>query len=131
MSITSPLRRGRTKVISRQSKPTNNGKAIAPYQNPKASVERRVKDLLSRMTVQEKADQMMCVWQQKAATLVDENGAFDFKKAKTAFKRGRAVGQVGRPSDAAGGLNARRTAELTNSIQRFFLEQSRLGIPVV
>ncbi len=41
------------------------------------------------------------------------------------------MGQVGRPSDAAGGLNARRTAELTNAIQKFFLEESRLGIPVI
>ncbi len=73
---------------------------------------------------------MMCIWQQKAATLVDETGAFDHQKAKTAFKR-RSIGQIGRPSDAAGGLNARQTAEVTNAMQRFFLERSRLGIPVI
>ncbi len=39
-------------------------------------------------------------------------------------------GQVGRPSDAGQGRNARATAELTNAIQKFFLENSRLGIPV-
>ena len=32
---------------------------------------RRVKDLLSRMTLQEEAAQMLCIWQQKAQTLVD------------------------------------------------------------
>src|SRR5204862_7053798 len=38
---------------------------------------------------------------------------------------------VGRPRDAAGGRNARDTAQLTNNIQKFFIEESRLGIPVI
>ena len=83
------------------------------------------------MTLQEKAAQMMCVWQQKAETLLDPNGNFDFQKAKAAFKKGHGLGQVGRPSDAGGGRGARAMAELTNAIQRFFLENSRLGIPVM
>ena len=81
-----------------------------------------MKDLLARMTLDEKAAQMMCVWQQKSEALVDANGMFDLQKAKTAFRKGHGLGQVGRPSDAAGGRNARQTAELTNAIQKFFLE---------
>jgi len=95
------------------------------------SVERRVKDLLSRMTLKEKAAQMLCVWQQKSSTLVDEKGHFDLKKAQEHFKEGTGIGQVGRPSDAGGGRNAREMAELTNAIQKFFVENSRLGIPVI
>ena len=38
---------------------------------------------------------------------------------------------MGRPSDAGKGKNAREMAELTNAIQKFFLENSRLGIPVM
>jgi beta-glucosidase len=34
-------------------------------------------------------------------------------------------------SDADGGQNARVIAGLTNAIQKFFLENSRLGIPVI
>jgi beta-glucosidase len=83
------------------------------------------------MTLEEKAAQMMCVWQQKAETLLDPTGNFDFQKAKAAFKKGHGLGQVGRPSDAGGGRGARAMAELTNAIQRFFLENSRLGIPVM
>ena len=83
------------------------------------------------MTVEEKAAQMMCVWNQKAETLCDANGDFDLAKAMAAFAHGNGIGQVGRPSDAGGGRNARATAELTNAIQRFFLEHSRLGIPVM
>ncbi len=101
------------------------------YRNPKLPVPRRVKDLLSRMTLKEKAAQMLCVWQQKSATLVDEKGNFDLQKARKHFRSGCGLGQVGRPSDAGGGRNARQMADLTNAIQRFFIERSRLGIPVI
>ncbi len=110
---------------------------IALYKDPKKPDHIRVKDLLSRMTLEEKAAQMMCVWQEKAAKLVDAQGHFDFNKARAAFKEGWGMGQVGRPSDAgskaatpADGRDARQMAELTNAIQKFFLEHSRLGIPV-
>jgi beta-glucosidase len=83
------------------------------------------------MTLEEKANQMMCIWLEKANTLVDEDGNFDLQKARKYFKKGYGLGQVGRPSDAAGGRNARATAELANAIQKFFLAESRLGIPVL
>jgi beta-glucosidase len=83
------------------------------------------------MTLEEKAAQMMCVWQKKAETLLDAAGNFDLAKAKSSFKQGHGLGQVGRPSDAGGGKDAKGTAELTNAIQKFFIENSRLGIPVM
>jgi beta-glucosidase len=113
------------------------------YRNADAPVAERVRDLLTRMTRDEKAAQMVGVWQTKAETLVDEQGRFDAAKARAAFGHGHGLGQVGRPSDAGGsgvagggheptkGRNARQQAELTNEIQRFFLEESRLGIPVI
>ena len=73
------------------------------YKNAALPAARRVKDLLSRMSLEEKAAQMMCVWQEKAKTLVDEAGNFDPAKAKTSFKKGYGLGQVGRPSDAGKG----------------------------
>jgi beta-glucosidase len=105
--------------------------AVPAYKNANLPAERRVKDLLSRMTLQEKAAQMLCIWQQKPQTLVDAEGNFDEQKAKAAFKDRRGLGQVGRPSDAGKGKNAREMAVLTNAIQKFFLENSRLGIPVM
>ena len=102
-----------------------------PYRNATLPAAKRVKDLLSRMTLEEKAAQMMCVWQKKAETLVDAEGNFDLAKAKAAFKQRRGLGQVGRPSDAGKGKDARGMAELTNAIQKFFMENSRLGIPVI
>jgi beta-glucosidase len=109
-----------------------------PYKDPRQPAARRVRDLLSRMTLEEKAAQMTCVWQQKADKLVDAHGNFDLQKARHAFKSGHGLGQVGRPSDAGSpvsepwrGQTARGMAELTNAIQKFFLEESRLGIPVI
>ena len=80
---------------------------------------------------------MMCVWQQKAQKLVND-GNFDFKKAKAAFKDGRGIGQVGRPSDAGApaveawkGQTARGMAELTNAIRNFSLNIPASAFPVM
>ena len=88
--------------------------------------------------MEEKAVQMMCVWQEKNTKLLDTNGNFDEKKARKRFKHRYGIGQVGRPSDSGStptapwnGKNARGQAELTNTIQKFFIENSRLGIPVI
>lgn len=105
-------------------------RATFAWKNPRLSPEQRAKDLLARMTLEEKAAQMMCVWQKKATLLLDANGDFDFAKARAAFKEGHGLGQVGRPSDAGKGKDARSMAKLTNEIQKFFIENSRLGIPV-
>jgi beta-glucosidase len=126
--------------MTKQTTPKTSGAdAVVPlYRKPGIPAARRVKDLLSRMTLEEKAAQMMCVWQEKAQKLVDAEGNFDLVKARSAFKKGFGLGQVGRPSDAGApatapwkGRTARQMADLTNAIQKFFLENSRLGIPVV
>ena len=127
----------RNQSVTTSGKPSISNKraarkpSVPPYRNPALSAEKRVKDLLRRMTLEEKAAQMLCIWQKKPQTLVDADGNFDFAKAKLSFKDGFGLGQVGRPSDAGKGLNARKMAETTNAIQQFFIENSRLGIPVV
>src|SRR6185437_2755618 len=97
---------------------------LPPYRNPKLSPEKRVRDLLSRMTLEEKAAQMVCIWRERPNNLLNDDGDFDAGKAKAAFKKGNGLGQVARPSDAGKGKNARQMAELTNAIQKFFLESS-------
>src|SRR5262249_28451982 len=109
------------------------------YRSSRATPAQRVADLLSRMTLEEKAAQMVGIWQEKARTLVDGEGRFDPAKATLSFPEGHGMGQGGRPRDAGGpptvpsgrGRNAREMAELTNAIQKFFIEHSRLGIPVI
>lgn len=118
--------------MKKKSAVKKSGSAAAPaYTNASLPSERRTKDLLSRMTLEEKAAQMLCIWQKKPETLTDAQGNFDLEKAKKSFRDRHGLGQVGRPSDAGGGRNPRQMAELTNAIQRFFLENSRLGIPVI
>ncbi len=110
----------------------------ALYKDPNQPIEKRLEDLLSRMTVAEKAAQMMGIWNDKDDTLVDEQGNFDLEKAKKSYTDGNGIGQIGRPSDAGKdaqegfdkGKSAYDTAVLVNQMQKFFIENSRLGIPV-
>lgn len=110
----------------------------ARYKDPNLDPKERVDDLISYMTLEEKVAQMMCIWNGKREMLVDEQGNFDYEKAKQSFKHGHGIGQIGRPSDAGKdeesghdqGLELRETVALTNAIQKFFIEHTRLGIPV-
>src|ERR1043165_6233139 len=41
---------------------TTYAQSRLPYKNPELSIDARVKDLLSRMSIEEKVAQMMCLW---------------------------------------------------------------------
>src|SRR5262245_45258030 len=102
------------------------------YRDPSAPVERRVADLLARMTLEEKAAQMVAIWREKKQ-LVDADGNFDPAKASAVL--GGGAGQVTRPSDGLERKDRRRspreTVEFANAIQRWVLEHTRLAIPVM
>lgn len=95
------------------------------YKDAKANIDERVDDLLARMTLREKTAQVLCLWQEKTVFL-NEDGSFSPEKADSVFQYG--LGQIGRPSEKR---NAREMAEFTNEIQKYFLEKTRLGIPVI
>lgn len=102
------------------------------YKNKNLSPEQRAKNLLSLMTVDEKIMQTQCLWIQKSRIL-NAAGDFDEAKAKEALKNG--LGELGRLNENAGpnssGYHPRQAAELYNKIQRYFVEKTRLGIPVM
>jgi beta-glucosidase len=106
------------------------------YKDPNAPLERRVEDLLSRMTLEEKIAQITCIWNRKQEILTPA-GDFDPAKAKQIFPAG--IGQVARPSDLRGRgspfdhpyRNARETVTLVNAIQHYAMKDTRLGIPVL
>jgi len=102
---------------------------ILTYKNPNLNVEDRVSDLLSRMTLEEKVAQMHCVWGEKETIFLDENGNFSSDSMRDHLKDG--IGQIARLSDACDGLSATEMAELANQIQKFFVEETRLGIPAI
>ena len=111
------------------------------YKNPDAPIPMRVTDLIARMTLAEKIAQIRATWQGKGEMI--DGLEFVPAKASAAFPDG--IGHVTRPSDkrgvpgitgAAGGTAARwRTPEETvafiNALQRWSLEDTRLGIPVL
>ena len=104
---------------------TASAQARAPYLDPAQPVERRVEDLLGRMTLEEKVAQMLCLWQGKRA-ITDRDGRFDPARAPKWFRIG--VGRIERPGEGHG---ARAEAEFTNAIQRWVKDSTRLGIPVL
>ena len=53
---------------------TSYRKGVCEYRNPELSIDRRVADLLQRMTIEEKVAQMLCIWEQKNAILFDTKG---------------------------------------------------------
>jgi beta-glucosidase len=95
------------------------------YRNPALPTARRVEDLLSRMTLEEKVAQMLCLWSAKRQ-ITDAQGRFDPARAPEWFRVG--IGRIERPSDGHG---ARAQAEFTNAIQRWVKDNTRLGIPVI
>jgi beta-glucosidase len=105
---------------------------VPPYRDPKLTVEQRVADLLSRMTLEEKLAQMEGAWEnrqfvnQQQAMFVDQSGAFLPENAAVVLKYG--LGEISRPSEGRG---PRAMAEFTNTVQKWVRENTRLGIPVV
>jgi beta-glucosidase len=114
-----------------------------PYKDAAQPVAARVEDLLRRMTLEEKVAQMIGIWEKKS-DIQDAKGDFSPQKASRAFPNG--LGQITRPSDkrgvtvsnnaagvAADAVNrtARETADYVNAAQRWAVEQTRLGIPMI
>jgi beta-glucosidase len=95
------------------------------YKDSKLPVEERVKDLLSKMSLEEKIAQVSCIWQDKKS-FMDSSGRFLEQNAASLLKNG--IGQIARPSEKK---NPKEMAEFANQIQKYFLEKTRLGIPVI
>jgi beta-glucosidase len=103
-----------------------------PYRSPALPVEQRVADLLSRMTLEEKVAQLGGAWQNRSIVLdetlffVDKNRAFLPDRAAVLLKDG--LGEMSRPSEQRG---PREMAEFTNTLQKWILAHTRLGIPIL
>ncbi|MEH8016609.1 glycoside hydrolase family 3 C-terminal domain-containing protein [Rheinheimera muenzenbergensis] len=96
-----------------------------PYQDASLSTAQRVEDLLSRMTLAEKAAQLQTVWQQRR-TLEDQQLRFVVDAAAKLIPHG--IGHIGRPSEFK---TPKQTAEFNNALQRWLKQHTRLGIPAL
>ena len=100
------------------------------YRQANAPVDARVSDLLSRMTLDEKVAQLFAIWNRKRE-IQDAQGRFDPAKAQALI--GAGIGQVARPSEVAGGGSRppRDHAQFVNAVQKWLVENTRLGIPAM
>ena len=93
------------------------------YKDASQPVEARVEDLLSRMTLEEKAAQLC--GDLAASFIVD--GKLSHEALVEKFKDGH--GRITQYS-LVGLVDPKQIAEITNELQDFFVNETRLGIPV-
>ena len=126
---------------TRPNRPASSERML--YKDASQPVAARVEDLLRRMTLEEKVAQMIGIWEKKR-DVQDAKGNFSAAKAARAFPNG--LGQITRPSDKRGvtagndaagvtadavNRTAQETADYINAAQRWAVEQTRLGIPLI
>ena len=108
-----------------------------PYRDPKLPVDLRVSDLLGRMTLEEKVGQLQCLMGWESYMRQD-----DQVTTTEAFRqqvRDRHIGMYWAVLRAdpwtqktlTSGLNPALAADATNAMQRFAVDSTRLGIPLL
>lgn len=95
------------------------------YQDSNRSMTERVDDLLSRMTIHEKAAQLCCVW---PLVLVGKQFP-DPDKLKKYMEHG--IGRMTQFANMGYHPTAVQVAEFSNAVQKFARDNTRLGIPVL
>jgi len=99
---------------------------IVNYKDKSNPIDVRVKDLLKRMTIEEKVGQTLSIYAKKG-NFQDDYGNYNEEKAIKLFLTGAGrIAEVGFVENSA-----KKMAVLTNSIQKYYIEETRLGIPVI
>ena len=112
------------------------------YKDARVPIDLRVCDLMGRMTLDEKVAQLITLSTSKRDVMNDAR-AFDPGRADAAYPNG--IGQIARPSDRGGAATANNTGTdvtgrwrtpadtiaFVNAAQRWAVERSRLGIPIL
>jgi beta-glucosidase len=104
-------------------KSVSSKKKSITYKDASLPVRERVKDLLRRMTIEEKTAQLMGLW---VGGVEDFNPEIfdDQAKAKEIF--GKGCHSI-HPSN----IGVKATVEIRNRIQKYLVEETRLGIPAI
>ncbi len=107
-----------------------------PYKDATLPIEQRVEDLLSRMTLEEKAGQLVCLmgWDSYQINGKRVNVSEKFIEEQNDLYAGMywAVFRADpwTRKTLANGLNPALAAQAANAMQRYAIEQTRLGIPL-
>ena len=97
----------------------------ARYRDASLPIEQRVADLLARMTLDEKLAQLGSVW---SFELFESETELDQARVRERLATG--IGQISRVAGATN-LDPAGAAEAGNAIQRYLVEETRLGIPAI
>ena len=110
--------------------------SVLTYQNPNLSIDIRLADLLSRMTLEEKVGQLLCPlgWEMYE---IHGSKVYPSGKFKQLIKE-RNAGMLWATYRAdpwtkktlANGLNPELAAKAGNALQKYVMENTRLGIPM-
>jgi beta-glucosidase len=96
------------------------------YRDSKLSIAQRVADLIARMTLAEKVAQLEAVnWEH---THLDDPGTHQFSPTEARRLIPNGIGEVTRPGDRH---DARGAIEFANAVQKYLVEETRLGIPAL
>jgi len=110
--------------------------SLPAYKNPKLGIEERTIDLLKRMTIEEKVGQLLCPlgWEmyEKHGDEVVHSARFE------QFVKERQIGMLWAVYRAdpwtqktiENGLNPKLAAKAGNALQKYIIENTRLGIPI-
>jgi beta-glucosidase len=120
-------------IESGQASVNARGQGEMDYRNAQLPIERRVADLLSRMTLEEKVAQLATLWVKKPQQKdhggnwsFPDRGEFSPEKAALVMKHG--IGQIARQRERK---DARQSAIFANALQKWLREKTRLGIPAI
>jgi beta-glucosidase len=109
---------------ARPDRGAEDASTAARYREASENAEARARDLLGRMTLAEKLAQLGSLW---SFEVFDGTG-LDRKQARERLRDG--IGQITRVAGATN-LPAERVAAFGDQIQRFLVEETRLGIPAI
>jgi beta-glucosidase len=105
--------------LAAQTRNTQPAESLPKYRNPHLAIEDRVADLLSRMTLEEKIEQIAPP-RDRQVSIIDPTGTFTDETARQLLSRWW---------DPNLEFTPRKAAVLRNAIQRYTKEKTRLGVP--
>jgi beta-glucosidase len=106
-----------------QPQQTSQNEPVPPYKNPKLSIRERVADLLSRMTLEEKVEEIAGGFHYPG--VIDPTGQFNDQNFR------QALVNLHEPGNIIHTVSPHDRAVLRNAIQRYLREKTRLGIPAL